>query len=297
MRASREVRVRPPAALVALGVLGGVLLVLPFAALVAGVDVRRLPALLTSASALDALGLSLRTSLAATAACLVLGIPLALVLARLDLPGRSLARSLVLLPLVVPPVVGGIALTEAFGRRGLLGTHLHAAGIEIAFTTAAVVIAQAFVSLPFLVVALEGALRTRGEAHERTALSLGAGPVRTFCTVTLPLMGPGLLAGTVLAFARALGEFGATLTFAGSMQGTTRTLPLQVYLERETDPDAAVALSLVLVAVALVVITVAYGRSPGRAARGLSGRSPRFPSGRTGRTRRTPRTRRPGGRP
>ncbi|MEO9247587.1 ABC transporter permease [Citricoccus nitrophenolicus] len=256
----RTVRVRPPAALIAVGLLGGVAILVPFAALVAGVDLARLPELLTSSSALDALGLSLRTALTATAICLLLGTPLALVLTRLRFPGRTLARALVLLPLVVPPVVGGIALTEAFGRRGLIGEHLHVLGIEIAFTSAAVVVAQVFVSLPFLVVALEGALLTRGEAHERTALSLGASPLRTFCTVTLPLLVPGLASGLVLTFARALGEFGATITFAGSLQGTTRTLPLQVYLERETDPDAAVALSLVLVVVALVVITVAYGR-------------------------------------
>jgi molybdate transport system permease protein len=257
---TREIRVRPPLALTVLGLLGGAAILLPFLALVLGVDLTRLPELLTSPSALDALGLSLRTSLTATAACLVLGIPLALALTRLQFPGRSVARSLVLLPLVVPPVVGGIALTEAFGRRGLIGEHLHVLGIEIAFTSTAVIMAQVFVSLPFLVVALEGSLQTRGEAHERTALSLGASPARTFRTVTLPLMGPGLMAGTVLTFARALGEFGATITFAGSLQGTTRTLPLQVYLERETDPEAAVALSLVLVAVALAVITLAYGR-------------------------------------
>jgi molybdate transport system permease protein len=259
----RTVRVRPPAALTAVGILGGVVLLVPFIALVVGVDLARLPQLLTTESARDALGLSLRTSLTATAVCLVLGIPLALVVTRWEFPGRNLARSLVLLPLVVPPVVGGIALTEAFGRRGLLGEHLQVLGIEIAFTSAAVVLAQVFVSLPFLVVALEGTLLTRGEAHERTALSLGASPLRTFATVTLPLMAPGLVAGTVLTFARALGEFGATITFAGSLQGTTRTLPLQVYLERETDPEAAVALSLVLVVVALVVITLAYGRRSG----------------------------------
>lgn len=264
MSPAREVRVRPPVTLAVVGAAGGTALLLPVVALVAGVDLRRLPELLTTPAALDALVLSLRTSSAATAVCLVLGVPLALALTRLRFPGRSAARALVLLPLVLPPVVGGIALTEAFGRRGLLGEHLHVLGLEIAFTTTAVVMAQAFVSLPFLVVALEGALRARGEAHERTALSLGASPARTFLTVTLPLLGPGLLAGTVLTFARALGEFGATITFAGSLQGTTRTLPLQVYLERETDPEAAVALSLVLVVVALAVIAVAYGRRQGR---------------------------------
>lgn len=264
MSPAREVRVRPPVTLAVVGAAGGTALLLPVVALVAGVDLRRLPELLTTPAALDALVLSLRTSSTATAVCLVLGVPLALALTRLRFPGRSAARALVLLPLVLPPVVGGIALTEAFGRRGLLGEHLHVLGLEVAFTTTAVVMAQAFVSLPFLVVALEGALRARGEAHERTALSLGASPARTFLTVTLPLLGPGLLAGTVLTFARALGEFGATITFAGSLQGTTRTLPLQVYLERETDPEAAVALSLVLVVVALAVIAVAYGRRQGR---------------------------------
>ncbi|MFC7401117.1 ABC transporter permease [Citricoccus sp. GCM10030269] len=253
------------------GILAGILILTPFVALIVGVDLSRLPELLGTASALDALSLSLRTALAATGICLVLGVPLALALTRLDFPGRSVARSLVLLPLVVPPVVGGIALTEAFGRRGLIGEHLHVLGIDIAFTTAAVVMAQVFVSLPFLVVTLESALLTRGEAHERTALSLGASGMRTFLTVTLPLLLPGLVSGVVLTFARALGEFGATITFAGSLQGTTRTLPLQVYLERQTDPDAAVALSLVLVLVALVVITLAYGRRSSRTQRSVHG--------------------------
>ena len=169
-------------------------------------------------------------------------------------------RSLVLLPLVLPPVVGGIALLYTFGRRGLLGHTLEVARIQVAFSTTAVVMAQTFVALPFLVVSLEGALRTAGGRYEAVAATLGARPTTVFRRVTLPLVLPGLVSGAVLSFARSLGEFGATITFAGSLQGVTRTLPLEIYLQRETDPDAAVALSLVLVIVAVVVIGLARGR-------------------------------------
>ena len=155
---------------------------------------------------------------------------------------------------MLPPVVGGIALLYTFGRRGLLGESLDVLGIQIAFSTTAVVMAQTFVALPFLVVSLEGALRTAGQQYEVVAASLGASPTVVFRRVTLPLVLPGLTSGAVLSFARALGEFGATITFAGSLQGVTRTLPLEIYLQRETDADAAVALSLVLVVVAVVVI-------------------------------------------
>ena len=174
-------------------------------------------------------------------------------------------RSLVLLPLVLPPVVGGLALLYAYGRRGLLGAHLEAFGVHIAFTTTAVVIAQSFVALPFLVVSLEGALRTAGERYEAVAATLGANPTTVLRRVTLPLVLPGLISGAVLSFARALGEFGATLTFAGSLQGVTRTLPLEIYLQRETDPDAAVALSLVLIVVAVLIVVGVHGRSWGPA--------------------------------
>jgi molybdate transport system permease protein len=179
------------------------------------------------------------------------------VLARSSLRGLSLLRSLVLLPLVLPPVVGGLALLYTFGRRGLLGGTLDALGVQVAFSTVAVVMAQTFVALPFLVVSLEGALRTAGSRYDAVAASLGARPTTVFRRVTLPLVLPGLLSGAVLSFARALGEFGATITFAGSLQGVTRTLPLEIYLQRETDPDAAVALSLVLVVVAVLVIGLA----------------------------------------
>jgi molybdate transport system permease protein len=158
------------------------------------------------------------------------------------------------MPLVLPPVVGGIALLYVCGRLGLLGHYLEAAGIRIAFTTAAVVLAQAFVSLPFLVIALEGAARTAGSDYDVVAATLGAPPSTVWWRVTLPLLAPGLLSGVVLAFARALGEFGATLTFAGSRQGVTRTLPLEIYLQREGDPEAAVALSVLLIAIAAVVV-------------------------------------------
>lgn len=249
-----------PGVAVAMALVAAAFFVIPFIALLVDITWSELPELLTSRSALDALWLSLRTAVAATLICIALGIPLALVLARTEFPGRTLTRSIVLVPLVIPPVVAGIILTEAFGRRGLLGEQLSAFGLDIAFTTAAVVMAQTFVSLPFMVTSLESHLGSSGQHYERTAQSLGASKWRTFTTITLPLLRPGLISGTVLTFARALGEFGATITFAGSLQGTTRTMPLEIYLARETDPDAAVALSLVLILVAVAVIAVAYFR-------------------------------------
>ncbi|WP_112594481.1 ABC transporter permease, partial [Mycobacteroides abscessus] len=204
---------------------------------------------------------SIRTCLASTALCLVFGVPLAVVLARG--PGRMtrLLRPMILLPLVLPPVVGGIALLYAFGKLGLLGHYLDAAGIRIAYSTSAVVLAQTFVSLPFLVISLQGALATTGQRYDEVAASLGAPPTTVLRRVSLPLVMPALASGTVLAFARSLGEFGATLTFAGSRQGVTRTLPLEIYLQRESDPRAAVALSLLLVAVAAVVLAVVGART------------------------------------
>jgi molybdate transport system permease protein len=234
--------------------------VLPLVAMVAQVDWSAFPALVTSASARHALLLSLRTSGASTVLCLLLGVPLAVVLARARLRLAGLLRALVLLPLVLPPVVGGVALLYTFGRRGLLGSTLEVLGLQVAFSTTAVVIAQTFVALPFLVVSLEGALRSADAEYDVVAATLGARPTTVFRRVTLPLVLPGLLSGALLAFARALGEFGATITFAGSLEGVTRTLPLAIYLQRETDPEAAVALSLVLVVVAVGVI-VLTGRS------------------------------------
>ncbi|QXQ16083.1 ABC transporter permease [Skermania piniformis] len=231
--------------------------------MVGQVDWPRFVALITSESSRAALELSLRTASAATVACVLLGVPMAVVLARVPWRGMAVIRALVLLPLVLPPVVGGIALLGAFGRTGLLGRHLVAAGVQIAFSTTAVVLAQTFVALPFLVLTLEGAMRSGGQRYEAIAATLGARPSTVLLRVTIPLLAPALASGVVLSFARALGEFGATLTFAGSLQGRTRTLPLEIYLQRETDPDAAVALSLVLVAVAVLIVVLARPRSRG----------------------------------
>ena len=233
------------------------LVALPLAGLLSKVPWPGLWELLTSQSSLAALQLSILTASVSTVFCIVLGTPMALILAR---HGLRWLRPLILLPLVLPPVVGGLALLFTFGRMGLIGQHLEAAGIRIAFSTVAVILAQTFVSLPFLVMGLEGALRTAGDRYERVAATLGASPTRTLFTVTLPLVFPGLLSGAVLSFARALGEFGATLTFAGSLQGRTRTLPLEIYLQREADPDAAIALSLLLVIFAGIVMVIAYGK-------------------------------------
>lgn len=239
--------------------------VIPLLGLITSVDIGSMWPLLTSDASVDALLLSLRTAATSTLVCLVLGTPLAILLARGRWFGQSVLRALVLVPLVLPPVVGGLALLTTFGRKGLLGEHLVAAGISISYSTTAVVLAQTFVALPFLVLALEGSVRGLGSHHEEAAATLGAGPWRRLTRVTLPLVMPGLLSGCVLAFARALGEFGATLTFAGSAQGRTRTLPLEIYLQRETDQDAAIALSLVLVVLATVIVGSVYARTTARA--------------------------------
>ncbi|PPF79869.1 molybdate ABC transporter permease subunit, partial [Subtercola sp. Z020] len=248
---------RVPKWVLAVAALGALFVVLPLVAMVARVNWGAFIPLVTSSSSLDALLLSLRTSTIATVLCIVLGVPMAIVLARTAFPGQRILRSLVLLPLVLPPVVGGIALLYTFGRQGLLREPMNVLGIQIAFSTTAVILAQTFVALPFLVLSLEGALRTVGTRYEAVAATLGARPTTVLRRITLPLVLPALLSGAILSFARALGEFGATLTFAGSLQGVTRTLPLEIYLQRETDPDAAVALSLVLVAVAILVVGLA----------------------------------------
>lgn len=248
--------------LIPLALLGAALVLLPLAGLVARAGWTELWSLATSPDSVTALGLSLRTAAAATLAVAVLGVPLGFALHAMRGPMRAVVRAVVLAPLVLPPVVGGLALLYAFGRRGLLGEEL---GGTLAFSTAAVVIAQTFVALPFMVVAVESALAARSGRHEQVASTLGASPTRILATVTLPALGPALATGAVLAFARALGEFGATLTFAGSLAGVTRTAPLEVYLARETDPAAAAALALVLVAIAVAVVAVAY--RPGARAR------------------------------
>lgn len=243
---------------------GALFVVLPLVAMALRLDWTRFAELVTSESSLAALRLSLQTSAAATLVCLLLGVPMAMVLARERFRGQQLIRSVVLLPLVLPPVVGGIALLFTFGRRGLLAPAMNLFGISIAFSTAAVVLAQAFVALPFMVISLEGTLRSVGQRYELVAATLGARPSTVLRRVTLPLVLPGLASGTVLSFARALGEFGATITFAGSLQGVTRTLPLEIYLQAVTDQDAAIALSLLLVAVAVAVIAVTARIPAGR---------------------------------
>lgn len=234
--------------------IGTVFVGLPLVGIALKVDWLHFWSLISSESSATALLLSMKTAAASTALCVLLGVPMALVLARSRLRLVRVLRPLILLPLVLPPVVGGIALLYVFGRLGLLGRYLEAAGVSIAFSTSAVVLAQAFVSLPFLVISLEGAARSAGADYEVVAATLGARPTTIWWRVTMPLLLPGLVSGAVLAFARALGEFGATLTFAGSLQGVTRTLPLEIYLRRVDDPDAAVALSLLLVAVAALVV-------------------------------------------
>ncbi len=211
---------------------------------------------LTTPAARDALRLSLECSLWSTALSVVFGVPLAWVLARSELPGRALVRALVLLPMVLPPVVGGIALFFAFGRTdGLIGPLLYDTfGLQLTFSKAGVILAETFVAMPFLVITVEGGLRSLDTRFEDAAATLGAGRWTTFRRVTLRLLAPSLAAGIALAWARALGEFGATITFAGNIAGRTRTTPLAVYLFLESDQPAALALSLVLLAISVVVL-------------------------------------------
>ena len=238
-----------------LGALALCFLFLPLAFMLGRVNWATLGATLATPEAASALGLSMRTCLMALGVDLLLGVPAALVLSR-SWRGVRAARILVALPLSLPPVVAGIALLAAFGRRSTLGALLSGAGLDIAFTTTAVVIAQVFVSLPFLIVTLESALRAREQGLDEMASSLGASPSRVFWQITLPTVLPGLGRGAALALARCLGEFGATLTFAGSMQGVTRTMPLQIYLARESDADLALALGVVLLGVAAAVVAL-----------------------------------------
>ncbi|WP_366181127.1 ATP-binding cassette domain-containing protein [Actinomyces timonensis] len=242
-----------PLAVVLLGLAGAALILLPLAGMGSRVAWGRLPALLSSPSAKAALGLSLRTCLASTAVCTALGVPLALLLSR-QWRGVRVARVLIVLPMTMPPVVAGIALLATLGRKGVLGGTLDAWGLRIAFSTTAVVIAQVFVAMPFLVVTLEAALRSRDERAEMIARTLGAGPWRMLTRITLPMVGPALARGIALAMGRGLGEFGATIAFAGSKEGVTRTMPLAIYLQREEDTATALALAVVLIAVSLLLV-------------------------------------------
>ncbi|WP_433260391.1 molybdate ABC transporter permease subunit [Micromonospora vinacea] len=254
-------RGRVPAALLIPAGLGLLFLVLPLAGLLIRAPWTTLPERLSEPGALTALRLSVQTATLATALCLLLGVPLAWVLARVEFPGRRLVRALVTVPLVLPPVVGGVALLLVFGRRGLLGGWLDSTfGVTLPFTTTGVVLAEAFVAMPFLVIAVEGALRAADHRYEEAAATLGASRWTTFTHVTLPLVAPGLAAGAVLCWARALGEFGATITFAGNYPGRTQTMPLAVYLALETDLESAIVLSLVLLVVSVGILVALRDR-------------------------------------
>ncbi|MBF6202713.1 molybdate ABC transporter permease subunit [Streptomyces gardneri] len=230
-------------------------LVVPLLGLLLRAPWRTLPDRLLTAEVAQALRLSLVCASVATVICLVFGIPLAWLLARGEVPGCGLIRALVTVPLVLPPVVGGVALLLVLGRRGLVGRYLHEwLGVSLPFTTAGVVVAEAFVAMPFLVISVEGALRAADPRFEEAAATLGASRWLTFRRVTVPSVLPGIVAGAVLCWARALGEFGATITFAGNFPGRTTTMPLAVYLALETDPADAIVLSLVLLGVSVAVL-------------------------------------------
>jgi molybdate transport system permease protein len=251
----RRRRGRTPALLLVPAAVALTFLVLPVVGLLVRAPWSTMPQRLTEPGVLTALRLSLQTATIATLVCVVLGVPLAWLLARVQFPGRRLVRALVTVPLVLPPVVGGLALLLVFGRRGLVGSWLDETfGVTLAFTTTGVVLAEAFVAMPFLVIAVEGALRGADTRYEEAAATLGAGRWTTFRRVTLPLVAPGVAAGAVLCWARALGEFGATITFAGNRPGVTQTMPLAVYVELERDLDAAIVLSLILLVVSVAIL-------------------------------------------
>ena len=270
MRRARESGGTLPPILALPAVLALALLVLPLAALIARVRWDTLWADITSKTALDALGLSLGTGLIATVLCVLFGVPLALLLARSGPRTSAILRVIVTVPLVLPPMVGGVALLFLFSPNGWLGAFLDDTwGVSLPFTTAAVVLAQTFVAMPFLVLSVEGAIRTPGSAYERTAATLGASRWRILWRVTLPLAGPGLIAGIILAFARGVGEFGATALFAGNAPGVTQTMPLAIYTAFNgagVEQGTAVALSLMLLVTAVLVLLLVRGwRAPGTA--------------------------------
>ena len=246
---------RPPLVLLIPAAVGALFLTLPVLGLLQRMPWSGLGGLLSREIVVDALGLSAVVSLSAAALAVVLGVPLAHLLAHHDFPGRSALRAIVLLPMVLPPVVGGVALLFALGRRGLVGQWLDRwFGLALPFTTAGAIVAATFVALPFLVITVDGALRSRDDGLEEAAALLGAGPLTRFFRITLPAIRPALIGGIALAWARALGEFGATITFAGNFPGRTQTLPLATFLALEQDPEAALALSLVLLVISFTVL-------------------------------------------
>lgn len=254
-------RTRPPWWLWALAAVGLALFVVPLLGLVAGTPWPDLVDILSGPVVVDALRLSLLTSTAATVISILLGVPIAWVMARARFAGQAWIRGLVTLPLVLPPVVGGAALLFALGRRGLVGEPLHeATGLVLPFSTWGVILATTFVAMPFMVITVEGALRNLDPRFEQAAATLGARRWTVMRRVTLPMIGPSLLAGIVLTWARAFGEFGATITFAGNLQGRTQTLPLAVFVALESDRDVAIAISLLMVVVSLVVLVALRDR-------------------------------------
>ena len=255
--ASRPARstARPPRVALALALVAAALFTLPLAGLLWKAPWSQAFAILGTTEARDALRLSVETSVSATAIAVVFGVPLAWVQARVDYPGKRVVRALTTLPMVLPPVVGGVALLLAFGRRGVVGGPLDRAGIHLPYTIAGAIVAEAFVAMPFLVLTMEAAFRSADQRLEEAARTLGAGRLHVFRRVTLPLVFPSLVAGMVLCWARALGEFGATITFNGNLPGRTQTLPLFVYIKLSgSNPDAAIVLSLVLLAVSFAVL-------------------------------------------
>ena len=252
---------RTPAALIVLAAFGVALFLMPIIGLVGRTPWGDLPSLLTTDIVVDAIRLSLIASVGATGISAMFGLPLAYVLARVEFRGRALVRALVLLPLVLPPVVGGAALLFALGRRGVIGEPLYSlTGIVLPFSTWGVLIAVTFVSMPFLVITVEGALRNVDQRYEHAAASLGAGSWTVLRRVTLPMIWPSVIAGFALTWARALGEFGATITFAGNLQGRTQTLPLAVFIALGTDRDTAIAVSLIMVVISMTVLILLRDR-------------------------------------
>lgn len=246
---------RPPVVAIALAGLAAVFFVAPLGGLLWRAPWSGLGAILAEPTVRQAIWLSVVCSIAAAAIAIVLGIPLAWVLARFSFPGRTLLRALISLPMVLPPVVGGVALLIAFGRNGILGIWLDRwFGLTLPFTTPGVILAETFVALPFLVITAEAGFRAADHRLEKAARSFGAGRWTVFRRVTLPIAWPALAAGAVLSWARAIGEFGASITFAGNFPGRTQTVPLKVYLLLETDPEAAVVLSLILLVISLAVL-------------------------------------------
>jgi len=257
-------RARLPVAIVALACIGAAFVLLPVFALFVRAPWSRLGEALSGVGASMALRLSMEVSLAATAISVIIGVPLAWLLARGEFPGRNLLRAAVVLPILLPPVVGGVGLLAALGRSGLVGRWLHdVLGLQLTFTTAGAVVATTFVSMPLVVLATEAGLRGLDRRYERAAAAMGGSPWYVFRRVTLPMVAPQLAAGAVLTWARALGEFGATITFAGNLAGRTQTMPLAVFEARQVDPGGAIVLSLILVVISISVLVALGGRLTG----------------------------------